>query len=625
MKFIRKNLPYNVGAVLLSLLLIFSENIPVPAADIDPDGNQYGYHDENGNWVDFDGYYLDQSGNKVYLDSGESSDDTSSGESSEADKEKETEFIPQEYYDPIQTNEIEGWPQGPAVQAGAVIVEDLDTGAILYSKNADDRYYPASITKIMTTMLALESGIDLDTKVTCGEEVNEIEDDASNLYAQVGEVFTLRQLLYGVMLASANEMANTVAVTVGGSMEGFADLMNQKAAKLGCTGSHFVNPNGLHNDDHYTTADDYARICAEAYENETFREIISTEEYTIPPTNKTKEERTFSNHHKMIREDGDYYQQWCKGGKTGYTDSAWNTLVTYGERDGRRLECIILHDNGAERAVTDTTELLNYGFDNFSLQSVTQKEAIPTFASLMHLKRPDDPAVYRLESLDQPVYRIVQPGIVTVPNGTDLSTLAQQVSSDRKKTTYFYHKWQVGEGEIEFSILPSATSLPYEQARNVDQLLADTKEVRTQQEVKQTAEKAVDQLKRIGNSWYSKLSEYVKNHRMTVILAGVFVLAILAILIIILIRRCTKDARMERKRKKDELQLEREEEAIDRKSAIEIEEELREAMKQERLRQQREESQKAEEKRRELELQENERIVDEAMKAHTDDKEEDKQ
>ena len=101
MKFIRKNLPYNVGAVLLSLLLIFSENIPVPAADIDPDGNQYGYHDENGNWVDFDGYYLDQSGNKVYLDSGESSDDTSSGESSEADKEKETEFIPQEYYDPI--------------------------------------------------------------------------------------------------------------------------------------------------------------------------------------------------------------------------------------------------------------------------------------------------------------------------------------------------------------------------------------------------------------------------------------------------------------------------------------------------------------------------------------------
>ena len=143
--------------------------------------------------------------------------------------------------------------------------------------------------------------------------------------------------------------------------------------------------------------------------------------------------------------------------------------------------------------------------------------------------------------------------------------------------------------------------------------------------VKQTAEKAVDQLKRIGNSWYSKLSEYVKNHRMTVILVGVFVLAILAILIIILIRRCTKDARMERKRKKDELQLEREEEAIDRKSAIEIEEELREAMKQERLRQQREESQKAEEKRRELELQENERIVDEAMKAHTDDKEEDKQ
>ena len=185
------------------------------------------------------------------------------------------------------------------------------------------------------------------------------------------EADAVEQAEMALMLESANDTANALAEYVGGSMEGFAQMMNDRAAALGCTGTHFSNPSGLSADDHYTTAHDYALIAAEAYRNEGFRTICATVNYDVPPTNNYEETRYLQNHHRMLISDSDYYTDWCTGGKTGYTERAWNTLVTYGEMDGRRLVCVLLHGNGADQNYLETIDLLRYGFDNF--QNISQR------------------------------------------------------------------------------------------------------------------------------------------------------------------------------------------------------------------------------------------------------------
>ena len=275
-----------------------------------------------------------------------SSDTVISDDSGDSQDSSEEEFIPDEYYEPVQTNDISGWPQGEAIQASAGIVMDLDTGAIVYAKNIQRKLYPASITKILTALLTLEHA-SLDDTITCTSAVYDLDDNASNIALQEGEQISVRDALYALMLESANDAANALAVHISGSVSAFADLMNQKAQELGCTVSHFANPSGLPNDDHYTCARDFALIAAAAYDNENFRKLIATKEYEIKPTNMTADSRVFANHHKMIQTDSDYYDDVCTGGKTGFTESAWNTLVTFGEKDGKRLVCVLLHGNGA--------------------------------------------------------------------------------------------------------------------------------------------------------------------------------------------------------------------------------------------------------------------------------------
>ena len=305
-----------------------------------------------------------------------SSDTVISDDSGDSQDSSEEEFIPDEYYEPVQTNDISGWPQGEAIQASAGIVMDLDTGAIVYAKNIQRKLYPASITKILTALLTLEHA-SLDDTITCTSAVYDLDDNASNIALQEGEQISVRDALYALMLESANDAANALAVHISGSVSAFADLMNQKAQELGCTVSHFANPSGLPNDDHYTCARDFALIAAAAYDNENFRKLIATKEYEIKPTNMTADSRVFANHHKMIQTDSDYYDDVCTGGKTGFTESAWNTLVTFGEKDGKRLVCVLLHGNGAPQNYRETTDLLNYGFDQFThIQADTQKAEI---------------------------------------------------------------------------------------------------------------------------------------------------------------------------------------------------------------------------------------------------------
>ena len=284
------------------------------------------------------------------------------------DAEKEPERLePDAYFEPIQTDSIEGWPAGPAVWAESAVVMDMDTGTFLYSKNMDATKYPASITKIMTTLLAIENASP-NERVTFSEHaIWGIERNSSHIGIRIGEILSMKDCWYGMMLESANEVCLAVAEHIGGSVEGFVEMMNQKAAELGCTGTHFTNPNGLPDENHYTTAHDMALIAQASYKNKTFRQVCSTKVYKISKTNVCGEERWLGNHHKMLPERP-YAYEGCTGGKTGFTTAALNTLVTYAERDGRRLVCVSLRTNGPQIYV-DTASMLDYGFSQF--QNIT--------------------------------------------------------------------------------------------------------------------------------------------------------------------------------------------------------------------------------------------------------------
>lgn len=267
------------------------------------------------------------------------------------------------------------WPDAPETLSPSVILMEESTGTILYEKNSDEAHYPASITKIMTTLLALENGNLSDMVTFSDDAINNTE--GSGIARDYGEQMTLEQCLYGVMLESANECAYAVAEHVGGTVENFVDMMNAKAKELGCTNTHFANPHGLQDENHYTTAHDMALIAQAAYQNETFRIIIGTKMYTIPPTNKHAEETVLRNHHDMLctyhNANRKYLYPYCVGGKTGYTATANSTLVTYAEKDGMTLICVVM-DTQSPNQFIDTVNLFDYAFDNFQVLNVSEND-----------------------------------------------------------------------------------------------------------------------------------------------------------------------------------------------------------------------------------------------------------
>lgn len=267
------------------------------------------------------------------------------------------------------------WPDAPETLSPSVILMEESTGTILYEKNMDEAHYPASITKIMTTLLALENGNLSDMVTFSDDAINNTE--GSGIARDYGEQMTLEQCLYGVMLESANECAYAVAEHVGGTVENFVDMMNAKAKELGCTNTHFANPHGLQDENHYTTAHDMALIAQAAYQNETFRIIIGTKMYTIPPTNKHAEKTVLRNHHDMLctyhNANRKYLYPYCVGGKTGYTATANSTLVTYAEKDGMTLICVVMNTQSPNQFI-DTVNLFDYAFDNFQVLNVSEND-----------------------------------------------------------------------------------------------------------------------------------------------------------------------------------------------------------------------------------------------------------
>ena len=264
-------------------------------------------------------------------------------------------------------------PKAPDIVGECAILIEPNTGTVLYEKDPNKKMYPASITKIMTALLTLEHCDMNETVVYSKKNIESLTAEDSNIQCKVGEKMKVKDCLYALMLSSANEAATALAEHISGNTEEFAKLMNARAKKAGAKNTHFANPNGLHNENHYVTAYDMAMIMKDAIKYPAFLDIIHSTTYTIPVNNKRTEPFTSYQRHMMIYPTSQYYDADVIGGKTGYTDQAGKTLVTYAKRGDVSLISVVLKSNG-DVVFEDTKKLLDYGFDNFTYVNVSEND-----------------------------------------------------------------------------------------------------------------------------------------------------------------------------------------------------------------------------------------------------------
>ena len=269
----------------------------------------------------------------------------------------------------ISTNDIAGWPQGPDITSTAAVIMEDSTNTTLYAKNMDQVLYPGATVKVMTTLLALENTQLSDQVTMTATGVSGVTDGGANISAQIDEIFTVEQCLYAIMLASANDVALQLAEHIGGSVDGFVQMMNARAAELGCTNTVFTNPTGLPDENQHTTAHDMALIMKAAADNESFQTIASTASYTIPATNVSGGDRVLTNNFSMLTNNNAAYYQYCTGGREGYTEASGSTLVCSAQKNGITLIAVVLQGTSGTTA-TEAASLLNYGFDNFNMLSL---------------------------------------------------------------------------------------------------------------------------------------------------------------------------------------------------------------------------------------------------------------
>ena len=269
----------------------------------------------------------------------------------------------------------------PAIASDSAILVESSTGKILYEKNPYEKMYPASTTKIMTAILTLEK-CDLNEMATVSHNaIYSLPNGYVNANLQEGEEMSIKDLMYALMVKSANDAAIVLAEHIGGSVEEFADMMNQKAEELGCTNTHFVNPNGIHNDNHYSTAYDLYLIASYCMKNETFRKYVSTPNYTLPATNKyPNADRICITTNDLIRSKSKYYNPDVIGIKTGYTTEAKNCLISAARKNEIELISVTLHGGtnaeGLSERYVDTTALFNYGFDDFTFTDIVKENDV---------------------------------------------------------------------------------------------------------------------------------------------------------------------------------------------------------------------------------------------------------
>ena len=360
------------------------------------------------------------------------------------------------------------WPSNVTISepdgGETAIVMEEQTGTVLYEHNADDQHYPASITKVMTALIAIENS-KLDETVTYSHNaVYGVEAGSSGIAREEGEQLTMEQCLLAMMLESCNSTAVAIAEHVGGSVDGFVKMMNEKAKELGCTNTHFSNPNGLPDETHVTSARDMALIAREAFKSDTFRRIVGTKSVFLPPTNKHAEQTPLNNHHAMLNyyHTSKFLYEYCLGGKTGYTTAARNTLVTYAEKDGMTLVCVVMNA-GSRNHYVDTTNLFNYCFDNFVVQSVADQTGL--------FEKSADWDAGSLGGNMDPV-SVDPKGLVVLPKTASFTDAKSQVipqkdGSGKKgdiagKIVYTYAGRPVGEADLLYAAEKKGSTYPFQ-------------------------------------------------------------------------------------------------------------------------------------------------------------------
>ena len=382
---------------------------------------------------------------------------------------------------PVESNEIDNWPAGPVTSAQSAILMDVDTGSILYAKDIHRKSFPASTTKILTCLIAMEEG-NLDDIVSFSTEaVFSVPTDGSNMGMDVGEEITLEQCLYGILVGSANEAANAVGEHISGSIDGFVARMNERAAELGCTDSHFMNTNGLHDEDHYTSAHDLALIAAAFFRNDMLCKIGNTARYEFTATPTQPDDFVLLNKHKMIT--GEVAYDGVLGGKTGYTDNSRQTLVTCAERNGMRLVCVVFREETPNQ-FTDTMELFDYGFNNFQIMNIAENEKKYQIEPSGFLQTGND-----IFGSSKPFLSIDDRSSVIVPNTITFDDLESAIDynvSDGNhiaQIKYSYHDTYVGNAYLE---LAADNTSPYEFDTNPDSTSVSTKKIDGQEQQSET-------------------------------------------------------------------------------------------------------------------------------------------
>lgn len=364
---------------------------------------------------------------------------------------------------PIESNQIENWPAGPAIGAQSAILMEANTGVILYAKNIDERLFPASTTKLMTCLIAAEKCQLNETISFSHDAIFSLEPGSSNIGIDEGQSMPFEECLYGILVASANEVANAVAEHVAGSQQAFADLMNEKARELGCKNTHFVNAHGLHDEQHYTSAYDLALIGKAFFQNELLSKIGNTASYHFEATSTQPDDFYERNKHQLI--SGTIPYEGIKGGKTGYTDDARQTLVTCAEQNGMKLICVVLKEESPEQFY-DTIKLFDYGFTNFSVAGVAENETKYSIQNSNFFNTSSD-----VFGNSNPVLFLNKNSYLIMPKNITFEEMDSRISYDTAGENevatiqYFYHGAYLGTATLDRA---ESTPVYYEFEENTD-------------------------------------------------------------------------------------------------------------------------------------------------------------
>lgn len=358
------------------------------------------------------------------------------------------ERIAQHQAMPIQSNEIENWPEGPVVSAESAILMEINSGAILYEKNIHTKQFPASTTKILTTLIASEQCSPDETVTFSHAAVFGIPVGSNHVAMNEGDTLTMEQCLDAILIRSANEVSYAVAEHIGGSWEGFADMMNQRARALGCVDSHFVNPNGLPDEEHVTSAYDLAMIGRAFFANEMLCKITTTPKLVLP-----KKEDTLIDWNKMdLLEGHEYAYEYLVGCKTGYTDAARSTLVSCAEKDGLKLICVVLNDESPYH-YEDTIALFNYGFSNFEKINISQTETKYNMDDAGSFYSDND-----IFGNSEPILSVNRNDCIILPKTADFQDTVSAISYDTENEnqvaviTYTYNDVYIGSASVDLAV-----------------------------------------------------------------------------------------------------------------------------------------------------------------------------